>query len=73
MGAIGANGAEVRGGACRLPSSGHKDKVKAAKVWVVAIVNGKNIPPGSRDTAAPEIFGQETDNSGGVDGPTTNF
>ena len=73
MGAIGANGAEVRGGACRLPLSGYKDKGKASKGCVVATGNGKNSPPGSEETAAPEIFGQETGNSGRVDGPMTDF
>ena len=31
MGAFGANGAEVRGGACGIPAAGHKGKVKAAE------------------------------------------
>ena len=41
VGAIGANGAEVRGSACGFPETGNKAKGKAAKGRVVAEGGGK--------------------------------
>ena len=73
MGDFGANNTEVRGIACGFPALGHKVKGKSAEGWVVAAGGGKNSPPGSGDTAAPDLCGQYTGDSGGVGGPTADF
>ena len=67
------SGAEVRGSACGFPATGDKVKGKAAELWVVAEGNGKNSPRGNGDTAALDICGQDTGNSGEVGGPMANF
>ena len=73
MGDFGTNGAEVRGSACGCPEAGHKEKGKAAEVRFMASGDNKNITPGSGDTSAPYIFGQDTGDRGGVGGPTAIF
>ena len=73
MGDFGTNNAEVRGSACGFPVAGHREKVNAEEGWVLAAGDGKDNPPGSGDTSAPDIFGQVTGNSGQVGGPTPYF
>ena len=73
MGAIGNNGAEVRGSACGFLATGKKVKVKAAEVRVVVEGKGKQNTSGRGDTTAPDLLGQETVNSGRVGGPTAYF
>ena len=73
MVASGANGAEVRGGACRFPAEFHKGKVKASEGRVVEAGNSKNSPPVSGDTAALDTSGQDTGNSDRVGVPTAGF
>ena len=70
MGDIGDNGAEVRGSSYEFPATGNKVKDKTAEGRVVTEGGGKTITPGSGDTTAPDLLGQETGNSGGVGGPT---
>ena len=69
MGAFVSNDGEVRGSACGFTLASHKTKVKAAKGWVLAAGDNKNSPTGSGDTAALDICGQETGDSGRVGGP----
>ena len=73
MGDFGTNDAEVRGSACGFPAAGQKKKVIVDEGWVLASGEGKNSPTWSRDTAAPDICGQETGDSDGVGGPTAYF
>ena len=73
MGDFGNNDAEVRGSACGFPAAGHKKKVKTSGGWVLAAGDSKNIPTGIGDTAAPDICGHDTGNSGGVGVPTVYF
>ena len=73
MGAFGANVANVRGSSWGFPVADKKDKVKSDEGRVVAAGGGKNSPSGSWDTAAPDLRGQETGDSGGVGGPTDYF
>ena len=70
---IGANGSEVRGSASGFPDTGNKVKFIASEGRVVAEGGGKNSPSGSRDTAAPDIFGQETYDSSRLGGPKAYF
>ena len=46
MGDFRTNDAEVRGRACEFPAAGHKKKVKAAGVWVLAAGDGKIVLQG---------------------------
>ena len=73
MGAFGANGAEVRGGACGIPAAGHKGKFKAVEGRVVDAVDGKNIPPGIQNTVTLGICVQETGDGGVVGGHKDDF
>ena len=73
MGEFWANGADVRGSTCGFPTASHKKKCKATKGRVVVAGDRKNSPPGSGETSAPNICGQETGVSGGVGGPTDYF
>ena len=50
-----------------------QEKGKAAEGRVVTAGDVKNGPPGSRDTAAPDICGQETGNSGVLGVPKDYF
>ena len=73
MGDFGTNCAEIRGSSCGFPAAGHNKKVKASEGRVLLAGEGKKIPPGSGDTPALDICGQETCNSSGVGGPTDYF
>ena len=71
--AFSTNYSEVRVNSCGFPASGHREKGNTAEGWVLAAGDGKSIPTGIGDTAAPDIYGQETGDSGGVGGPTNYF
>ena len=73
VGAIGTNGAEVRGSECGFPVTGNKLKGKAAQGRFVAEGGVKKSTSGSGDTATPYILGQEKGGSGGVGGPKAYF
>ena len=73
VGAIGANGAEVRGSSYGFSVTGKKVKGKAAEGRVVAEGGIKQNTSGSGDTTAPDLLEQETGNSGGVGGPAAYF
>ena len=73
VGAIGSTVADVRGSACGFPATGNKAKGKADDGRVVAEGDGGNSTLGRRDTAALDLLGWETCDSGGVGGPTGYF
>ena len=73
MGAIGANGVEVRGSSYGFSATGNKVKVKAAEGGVVEEGCGKQSTQGSGDTTAPDLLVKETGKSGRVGVPTAYF
>ena len=73
MGAFGTNYAYVGESACVFTAAGHTKSGNAWEGWVLAAGDGKISPRGSEDTATPDICGQATGDSGGVDGPTDYF
>ena len=73
VGAIGANGADVRGSSYGFPVTGNKVKGKAAEGRVMVEGGGKQSNSRSGDTTDPDLLGQETSKSGGVGGPTAYF
>ena len=56
VGAVSANGVEVRGSECGFPATGNKVKGKEAEGQVVEEYSGKNCPSGSGNTATPVLL-----------------
>ena len=73
MGIFGASGAETRGSSCGVPETGDEVKGKNAEGRFVTEVGGEKITSGSGDTTAPDLFGKETGDSGGMGGSTDHI
>ena len=64
MSDFGTNDAEVIGIECVFPAEVHTKTGNVSEGWVLATGDGKISPTGIRDTATPDICGQETGDSG---------
>ena len=73
MGSICANGADVRGSEFGFPATAKKVKGKEDEVQVMTEGGGKKSTSGSGDITAPNLLGQEIDNSGILGVPTAVF
>ena len=61
---VGANGAEARGSSCGVSETGGKVEGKNAEGQFLAEVGGRQSASESSDTTAPDLFGQESVESG---------
>ena len=66
LGVVGANGADARGGLCGVPETGEKVEGKSSEVWFMAEDGGGQNALGRGSTIAPDLLGQESNDSGGI-------
>ena len=73
MGAISANGAEVRGSSCGFYAKVNKVKVNEAEGQVIEEGSDEQSTSGIKDTISTDLLGKEACDSGGMGGPTAHI